>query len=1001
MSHTFTLPISQPSVNETVAFLVSWGDSTQQTFAFDGNTWSTQDFSHYYSNDNPKTIKIYPPLGGKFGKHWNFKQANATGSAAQMRTITKWGGFEFCASGGSFKDCINLDWDTPTGTPAITWPNSLHSAFSGCTSLSPPGATGFQGWDTSAAETFYETFLGCINFNASVNGWNANNVTNTTRMFAGCDIFNQPFDWWNSPGRSTANLVTATSMFEGASSFNHPLADWDVSKLVHIGQMFKSATNFASQIFANYDSTGTVGSGAATSLEGIFLGTKFNGSNITTWDVSAISNFHGVFRNNTHFNQDIHLWDVGEGTIFESMFEGATGFNKPLNGWDTSKGTNFNSMFQGASSFNQNINTGASTTLHGSTYNPWTIGTATMDNMLHDASAFDQDLSGWNMTNVSSAINLLDGTDLSAENAAAINDSGTGWPSQSGVSAAVTNESAAAVQASGTIPYWTSYDSGGIEVISNPENTQTVVNLTATGSPTPAFSLTSWGDGSKFTLDDNGDGTATLKLTAAPDFENPTDSNGNNQYDVAVKASNSIGESSLSHLIFNVTNVADVAAPVINTLSISNATSDGFIANWDSIGAGYTYHYQVATDSGFSNIINDIDNYSGTQVVQVSLAADTTYYFRVKANGGGLGSTYEADSPSWGSASIDTAAAVMTDVTEIGTGYGHSLFRKSDGSLWGVGRNDFGQLGDGTTTHRNSPVQISSSSSAQFAGGLFTVFVKPDGSLWGTGDQFASLTPVEIVPSGVINVAAGHYHIVFVKSDGSLWAMGVNGKGQLGDGTTTGRASPVQILPSGVTQVFAGSQTTHFLKSDGSLWGMGSNFNGQLGDGTVTQRNSPVQILASGVVAVTKYGGSQHTLFLKSDGSLWGTGQNFYGQLGVAPYDNRNGSIREIVPSGVISMAAGYAHSLFLKSDGSLWAMGRNDRGQLGDGTITQRNSPVQILASGVTKVTAGYQHSFFQKSDDSIWGMGLNAYGVLGSDAPDDSPGDATGPYAFSPIRL
>ena len=97
-----------------------------------------------------------------------------------------------------------------------------------------------------------------------------------------------------------------------------------------------------------------------------------------------------------------------------------------------------------------------------------------------------------------------------------------------------------------------------------------------------------------------------------------------------------------------------------------------------------------------------------------------------------------------------------------------------------------------------------------------------------------------------------YYHSLFIKSDGSLWAMGNNNYGQLGDGTTTQRSSPVQIVSSGVVQVAAGFEHSLFIKSDGSLWAMGNNIYGRLGDGTTTQRSSPVQIVSSGVVQVCR-----------------------------------------------------------------------------------------------------------------------------------------------------
>ena len=133
--------------------------------------------------------------------------------------------------------------------------------------------------------------------------------------------------------------------------------------------------------------------------------------------------------------------------------------------------------------------------------------------------------------------------------------------------------------------------------------------------------------------------------------------------------------------------------------------------------------------------------------------------------------------------------------SSLSTGWYHTLFTKTDGSLWGTGRNNRGQLGDGTTTDRNSPVKI--------------------------------------VDKDVIAVAAGTYHSLFIKSGGSLWAMGQNNYGQLGDGTTTDRTNPVQIVASGVTAVVADYHTM-FLKSDGTLWVMGRNNYGQLGNGNTT-----------------------------------------------------------------------------------------------------------------------------------------------------------------------
>ncbi len=246
---------------------------------------------------------------------------------------------------------------------------------------------------------------------------------------------------------------------------------------------------------------------------------------------------------------------------------------------------------------------------------------------------------------------------------------------------------------------------------------------------------------------------------------------------------------------------------------------------------------------------------------------------------------------------LQPSTAFAQPVTKVAAGGTNSLFLKSDGSLWAMGYNAYGQLGDGTYSNTNRPKQI--------------------------------------VASGVTAIAAGEAHSLFLKSDGSLWAMGANVYGQLGDGTYNNTNRPEQIVAGGVTAIAGGSFHSLFLKSDGSLWAMGANVYGQLGDGTYNNTNRPEQIVASNVTAIAA--GGVHSLFLKSDGSLWAMGANVYGQLGdgtystTAPYGTNRAE--QIVASGVTAIAAGGFHSLFLQSDGSLWAMGANVFGQLGDGT--------------------------------------------------------------------
>jgi alpha-tubulin suppressor-like RCC1 family protein len=329
-------------------------------------------------------------------------------------------------------------------------------------------------------------------------------------------------------------------------------------------------------------------------------------------------------------------------------------------------------------------------------------------------------------------------------------------------------------------------------------------------------------------------------------------------------------------------------------------------------------------------------------------------------------------------------------VTKIAAGDYHSLFLKSDGSLWAMGENEFGGLGDGTYNQTNHPEQIVASNvTAIAAADDHSLFLKSDGSLWamgwnyygelGDGTYSPTNLPEQIVASNVTAIAAGAYHSLFLKNDGSLWTMGYNGQGQLGDGTYNTTNLPEQIVASNVTAIAAGNAHSLFLKSDGSLWAMGANGEGELGDGTYNTTNWPEQIVASNVTAIAA--GMSYSLFLKSNGNLWDMGWNHYGQLGDGTYSKTNRP-EQIVASNVTAIAAAYAHSLFLKSDGSLWAMGWNQSGQLGDGTHTYpytTNLPEQIVASNVTAIAGGIDHSLFLKNDGSLWAMGANGYGQLG----------------------
>ena len=201
---------------------------------------------------------------------------------------------------------------------------------------------------------------------------------------------------------------------------------------------------------------------------------------------------------------------------------------------------------------------------------------------------------------------------------------------------------------------------------------------------------------------------------------------------------------------------------------------------------------------------------------------------------------------------VDGSGNPLSGVVGISAGYYHTVYLKGDGTVWAAGRNESGQLGDGATTNRSNPVQVVDGSGNPLsgvvgisAGGNYTVYLKGDGTVWavgynsngqlGDGTTTNRSNPVQVVDgsgnplSGVVGISAGNDHTVYLKVDGTVLAVGANSNGQLGDGTTTNRSNPVQVVDgsgnplSGVVGISAGYYYTVYLKEDGTVWAVGFN----------------------------------------------------------------------------------------------------------------------------------------------------------------------------------
>lgn len=319
-----------------------------------------------------------------------------------------------------------------------------------------------------------------------------------------------------------------------------------------------------------------------------------------------------------------------------------------------------------------------------------------------------------------------------------------------------------------------------------------------------------------------------------------------------------------------------------------------------------------------------------------------------------------------------------------------AAFVKQDGSVTVYGGNTTGQFGEG---RQNAwPANVGIGDVKGISAGLFhSLVVTKDGGLYTMGPNWhgiygdgtmtsewdfgaAGEAPVKVM-DGADSAAAGAYHSYAVMKNGDLYAWGDNRSGQLGNGETgwgKEKTSPVKIM-DGVKSVAAGYYHALAVKTDGSLWTWGYNYYGQLGDGTTVNSLTPKKLMED--VAFVSASKNQ-SFAVKTDGSLLAWGENYYGQIGDGTSTAKLEPVK--IMDGVKYVYAGYNHTLAVKTDGSLFAWGANYEGQLGDGTTKAKNTPTAVM-DGVAFAGAGASHSVAVKTDGSLLAWGGNNYGQLG----------------------
>ena len=313
---------------------------------------------------------------------------------------------------------------------------------------------------------------------------------------------------------------------------------------------------------------------------------------------------------------------------------------------------------------------------------------------------------------------------------------------------------------------------------------------------------------------------------------------------------------------------------------------------------------------------------------------------------------------------------------------GFSCVVGSDNVPYCWGANNYRQLSDGTTTNRSNPVAVSQGA----------------------------------IPAGsaILQLATGLNHACALASNSKVYCWGENAYGALGDGTTTNRSSPVAViqgaLPSGATvrQIYAGDYHTCVVTSDTNTYCWGGSTNGQLGDNvsTNTYRTTPAAVvqgaLPSTIGIVQVSAGNTQSCVIAIDNRAYCWGENTYGNLGngttantqPSPVAVSQGSLPSTRTVRQISVTLG---ACVIASDNDEYCWGNNVNGRIGDGTTTDRWVPTKVTQGAIPSGLVSSQiatafHTCLLGLNKVVYCWGTNGSGELG---------DGTTTARLSPVTI
>ncbi len=472
--------ITIPTFGTGYNYFVEWGDGTTTS----GNTG---DATHTYAVAGTYTVSI----NGDFPRI-RFDGGLAGQDILKIISIEQWGEIAWTSMQDAFWGCSNLIYNA-TDIPDLSNATSLERMFRDCALFDGDVSTWvvntidnmaqmFKGasvftnggesldWGTATSDVAKMNlmFEDAVLFNQNVGDWDVSSVDDMQRMFSGATAFNNggnPMVW------ATGLVLDMGAMFFGAAAFNQNISSWNVGSVTIMSSMFQDATGFnnAGEALSWGSNTSSV-----TDMSSMFFNATIFNADLSSWDVGSVQDMRSMFFQASDFNNGGQplTWNAGTDLVEDmaNMFRGATAFNQDISSWDVGSVRNMGTMFFGASVFN-----------NGGQALDWGTGTSQVEDMagiFRLATAFDQDLGGWNISSTTTMASMLDNSGLSTANYEATLN---GWAPQ-------TVQSNVVLGAAGL----TYCDATGRDILTNSPNNWTIngdaspVDITAIPIPTAA-----------------------------------------------------------------------------------------------------------------------------------------------------------------------------------------------------------------------------------------------------------------------------------------------------------------------------------------------------------------------------------------------------------------------------------------------------------------------------------------------------------------------------------